>query len=226
MTLVSAPFRVGEEIEKRKYWLYHHKLVSAKAQKHLNMNKLILYTSLIFLTCSCGSSKSLIVDEEKVNTNLNNKYIESRESLYGILDNEQYQETKNLIEEALGTKIPEGKSILINYEQAGKNCLTAKWEPIKISGISDRGRQISNNMCKQHNAVDFFIYNDNSFFKNVYESLSYYQIDHGFFQNTIFTKNDNCSAFFILKPNGEFMKYYGEDYYSEADKFFNQEIEI
>ena len=80
-------------------------------------------------------------------------------------------------------------------------------------------------MSEEYNAVDFFVYSQNAFFKDIYESKNYYNKDPGYFKNTIFIREENCKAFFILKPNGEFIIEYGQDYFTEVEKFFNSKLE-
>jgi hypothetical protein len=46
-------------------------------------------------------------------------------------------------------------------------------------------------------------------------------MDSGFFSNNIFTEREMCSAFIIIKPNGKFFKYYGEDYNTKIKDFLN-----
>ena len=47
-------------------------------------------------------------------------------------------------------------------------------------------------------------------------------IDSGFFYENVFTEHQNCAGFLIIKPNGDFYKQYGEDYYSEVKAFFEK----
>lgn len=77
-------------------------------------------------------------------------------------------------------------------------------------------------MSKEHNASDFFVYSESVLNKERIENRKNFILDSGFFAKNIFTLQENCRAFFILKPNGEFMKYYGSDYYSEVEKFLKE----
>jgi len=45
----------------------------------------------------------------------------------------------------------------------------------------------------------------------------------GFFHDSIFTLHESCQAFFILKPSGRFLKYYGEDYFSVVEAFLESD---
>tara|TARA_R110002012_G_scaffold262473_2_gene444756 strand:+ start:483 stop:1064 length:582 start_codon:yes stop_codon:yes gene_type:complete len=188
------------------------------------MRKTLLILTSLTILYSC--SNILNINGLEVNKELNKSYRESNESILGIFTNKEYEEIKSSIQKSLNAVIPDGKSIIIHYEQAGENCLLADSDSTSISIVADNGKRISNRMSKSYNAVDFFIYTEDSFFKNIYESKYYYQQDQGFFKNYIFTKQKNCSGFFILKPDGEFMIYYGEDYFTEVENFFNSKLII
>ena len=47
-----------------------------------------------------------------------------------------------------------------------------------------------------------------------------FKLYKGFFQNKATTLHENWKALFILMPEGEFMKYDGEDYYTAVKDFF------
>ncbi len=47
-------------------------------------------------------------------------------------------------------------------------------------------------------------------------------LDSGFFYENVFTEHQNCEAFLIIKPNGDFHKFYGEDYYTEVENFLEK----
>ena len=51
------------------------------------------------------------------------------------------------------------------------------------------------------------------FFRDDFSESPSFVADNGFFYNIVFTEHNICKGFFILKPNGHFYKYYGEDYY-------------
>ena len=180
--------------------------------------KQIVYLIIIFTTFSCFCQVKA-TPEKTVNSVLNKQYLESRQSFLGKLDSAQLQEIRSLISKELNTEIAAGKSILINYSQKATNCLTYN-KNVKISLKSfDHSIEISNRISKKYNAIDFFVFSENVFYKEQFEKQKKFIKDSSFFYDNVFTLHENCEAFFILKPNGEFMKYYGEDYFTVVENF-------
>lgn len=182
--------------------------------------KQILYLILIFTTASCLSQKT--ADPTTViNSVLNQQYIESRKAYTGKLDDQQFQEIISLILKELHVEIPAGKSILINYSQKSPNCLGLNINNMSFTSF-ERSIQISKRISKEYNTIDFFVYSADVVNKELYEEQKDFIKDSGFFYDNVFTLHENCEAFFIMKPNGDFMKYYGEDYYSEVECFLRK----
>lgn len=175
---------------------------------------------IIFFLSSCSTQKK--ADDKinsKINTKINKDYIASRKTFYGKLNEVEYKEIRKTIIAELKTVIPDKNSILINYHQYGHNCYEYGLKENSAKTEIDNSISISARLSKNYNATDFFIYSTDYPNKKNVENSKIFILDSGFFNNYIFTLKDNCSAFFILKPNGEFMKYYGSDYYSEVSKF-------
>lgn len=179
--------------------------------------------SLLLISClnSCGVSNAK-GNALTINKELNSKYKASRKKISGKLTPSEYTEMKTLLEKELGVPISGKQSILINYDQKAPNCiLLASSESSIVHVLKNRAR-ISYEMSQKYNATDFFVYESNSYFADLYASDSFFKVDSGFFFNNIFTLHENCQAFYILKPNGDFLKYYGEDYYSEVKEFLEK----
>lgn len=169
---------------------------------------------IIVILISCKAQK-----EVKVNTKVNKIYSKSVKSFRGTLTREEYLNFISRLELELKTIIPKDKSVLINYSQRGDNCFIMGYNDATFSNVRDNTIRISNTMSKEYHAVDFFVYSVDTFLKEVYEGKKDYQLDSGFFYNEVFTLHENCGAFFILKPNGEFLKHYGEDYFTRVKNF-------
>ncbi|WP_452602010.1 hypothetical protein [Pontimicrobium sp. MEBiC06410] len=188
------------------------------------MFKTLKKTALFILTfaiISCGAKKTSTKTKLKVNTHFNERYKNSVKTFTGVLNNTDYNALKTALktalEKELGTTLPNDKAILINYNQEAPNCIGyTYWN------IGNRVR-ISSRISNANNAMDFFVYNANAFHKELYEKYKKYRLDTGFFYNTIFTLHENCKAFFIVKPNGDFLKYYGEDYFSIVEDFLKKD---
>lgn len=160
---------------------------------------------------------------QKVNTNpLNKKYRESRKSIYGKLKLDEYKHLKSELEKELNTKIPEGKSIFISFEQAASNCSLVKDGKAYLQGFHYLHTSFAGKMSNENNTVDFYLYDANSFLKSYTEKNIKYRLDSGYFATKIFTLKENCEAFFILKPNGKFLISYGSDNLTKASELLKE----
>ena len=184
----------------------------------MKINKFyLLIFSLIFFSCSAQKNEL-----GKINTKINKEYIASRKTFVGKLNIDEYKQIREMFINELKTEIPSNKSILINFYQFGSNCFEYGFSKKDAMTVIDNSIRISSRMSKEHNASDFFVYSENVLNKERIENRKKFILDSGFFAKNIFTLQENCRAFFILKPNGEFMKYYGSDYYSEVEKFLKE----
>ena len=184
---------------------------------------LILLVNTLF-SCATNKIKNIkpIIDIE-VNTKLNPELIQSRKSFSGKVNNYQYNELKKKLEKELNTKIPERKIILINYRQKARNCISLRLSSSDFSKFTNRIVQISSRISADNNTSDYFVYEGNAFYKNLYREKQNFKLDSGFFYNNIFTLHETCDAFIIIKPNGDFLKYYGGDYFSIVQTFLEKE---
>ncbi|CCG53172.1 Hypothetical lipoprotein precursor [Flavobacterium indicum GPTSA100-9 = DSM 17447] len=181
---------------------------------------IFIFTSLFFLN-SCGFSNTTN-NTTVINKEFNSRYKESRKKITGKLSASEYTEMKTLLENELGKVISDKQNILINYDQKAPNCiLLASSENNVVHVLRNRVR-ISDEISRKYNTIDFFVYNPNSYFADLYASDSFFKKDSGFFFTNIFTFHENCQAFYILKSNGEFLKFYGEDYFSEVKAFLEK----
>ncbi|MCK8141358.1 hypothetical protein MW871_05575 [Flavobacterium sp. I-SCBP12n] len=177
--------------------------------------KNLLCLFVLLLSTSCISKKN---SKLRTNNQFNEKYKESVKSFTGTLDATQYKEIRALFEKELNTTLPQDKNILINYSQKAENCISPEINKRKKSIQIDNKIKISQSISAQNNTIDFFVYTEDNFDK---EKVNFI-LDSGFFYNKVFTLHENCAAFFILKSNGDFMKFYGEDYYSQVIYFLKK----
>lgn len=184
--------------------------------------KKVTYFITIILVVSCATNK-VTTNTTEVNTNLNSKYRKSRKAYTGTLNKSEYDELIKMLTIELETTMPTDKAILINYNQKAPNCITFRLNEYDYEQITINGIRISSQMSSDHDAIDFFVYTKDSFYKEIYERVTEYILDSGFFYENIFTEHQNCEAFIIIKPNGAFLKYYGEDYYSKVQAFLEKE---
>lgn len=157
-----------------------------------------------------------------MNTSFDSNYNKSRKTFEGDLNEPEYELLKTKIEKELNVKIPQGKSILIHYRQYGSNCFLNGRDRNFQSSVTNNVINSSTKIRTTYNVEDFFIYSSDALDKEYYEGVKEFELDSGFFKKLIFTLEENCAAFFVLKPNGEFLKYYGEDYTTEIKNFLKK----
>lgn len=183
----------------------------------MRFHKFYLLILILFLF-SC-SVQNKTIKNKSINTEFNENYKASRKAFRGKLNITDYKEIRELILSELKTEIPENKAILINYYQNGTNCYEYGLNKNEGKIVTENGIRISARISKELNTSDFFVYTSDNLNKERYENRANFILDSGFFSTTFFTLKENCRAFFILKPNGEFLKYYGSDYFSEVEYF-------
>ncbi|WP_293302591.1 hypothetical protein [Pedobacter sp. UBA4863] len=184
----------------------------------MKINKLVLLAfMMVFTSCYAQNTK-----EPKINTKFNKEYASSRKSFVGKLNNVEYKELRNRLLNVLRAEIPDNNAILINYYQKGSNCYEYGLGKKDALTVIENCIRISSQISRENNTTDFFLYSDKTPNKERIENRNNFILDSGFFEENIFTLKENCRAFFILKTNGEFMKYYGSDYYSEVKKFLEK----
>ena len=180
--------------------------------------KILLSIIILNLFFTCNAQKK----QEKVNTKFNESYSISRKKFQGKLDSEQLKQIRTLVSDELKVEINENQSLLINFHQFGENCYEYSLEEKDAQRVIDNCISISSRIARNYNVVDFFIFTDNALNKERFEKRRNFIKDSGFFSQIIFTLQENCRAFFILKPNGEFLKYYGSDYFTEVENFLKK----
>lgn len=183
------------------------------------MLNLICFILALMVILSC---KTRLPSEEldKINTYPNAEYQKSKSAYVGTLSLSEYTDLKIVLETELKTSIPDGKSVLINYYQRAENCLLVRLKSGRQN--ASISKEISSRISSEHNTIDFFVFAKDSYFSDSFEKDSQFIMDSGYFYNNIFTDHQNCAGFLIVKPNGEFYKYYGEDYFSEVRAFLEK----
>lgn len=167
---------------------------------------------------SC-SVQNKTIKNKNINTNINDQYRASVKAFHGKLNEIEYKEVRELILSELKTKVPENKAILINFYQNGNNCHEYGLSESDSKMVIKNSNRISNRVSNENNAKDFFVFTADCLHKDKIENVEGFILDSGFFTTNFFTLKENCRAFFILKPNGEFLKYYGSDYFSQVQYF-------
>lgn len=183
----------------------------------MKLYKFYLLILMPFLfSCSVQNQK---IKNKTINTKINEEYRASIKAFHGKLNEVEYKEVRELILTELKTKVPEKKAILINFYQNGNNCHEYGLSERDSRAVIKNSITISESMSNENNAEDFFVFTADCLHKDKLENVEGFILDSGFFTTNFFTLKENCRAFFILKPNGEFLKYYGSDYYSEVQYF-------
>ncbi len=164
----------------------------------MNRYRILLVTVVLLFSNYSNAQESTALNSG-LNTTYNEAYIESIEIFTGKLDTDEYNRVKAAIEKELGVSIPDEKSILINYHQYGQNCFGMNSSKKGYFRRVDKGVKISSNFSRFNNAVDFFVFSEDVFFKDEYLKKKKFHQDSGFFYNTIFTSHNNCEGFFCFK---------------------------
>lgn len=191
------------------------------ADMYYKITKKGVYLISIILLISCETNK-VSTESKEVNTNPNSKYKKSRKAYSGTLNNFEYAELIKKLETELKTVIPIDKSILVNFNQKAPNCISVPFSEKDNNEVTKNRIRISSQISSNNNAIDFFVYTKDSYHNEIYETRPEFILDSGFFYDNIFTEHENCSGFLIVKPNGDFHKYYGEDYYTEVQEFLEK----
>ena len=173
---------------------------------------------ILLLFISCNSSKPFL-SSSNLNTVVNEEYEYSTGTFYGNLEGEVYEKIRREIELELSAKIPEENAIVIHFRQNARNCTAMNNNGKNYFKRLKNGAKISTKITSRNQASDFFVFAKDAFFLKQIELESNYVLDSGFFYDDVFNTHENCSAFFILKPNGKFVKHYGADYYSLITHF-------
>ena len=184
----------------------------------MNLKTKTPITLVILFFMACTSSKP-IVSSANLNTQVNDESISSSKTYTGELSKKEYEEIRARIEKELPFKIPIENAILINFNQNARNCHSMFDNGKHYLKVLSNKNRISSRMSSNNKASDFFVFTNDAFFYDKIKMKKNYLTDSGFFYNNIFTVHDNCSAFFILKPNRKFMKHYGGDYYTKVRVF-------
>lgn len=178
------------------------------------MRKTIL---VLFLCLYCLSSCK--TGAQRVNSRLNNEYLASIKTFKGNLNSTDLREVRARLETALNTKLYPDKAIVINYVQSARNCFEMQFPKQTRTQIMNNSVRISSKLSLEGNAQDFFVYNSDATDVDLLSKRDKFILDSGFFHKEIFTLHENCRAFFIIKPNGDFIKHYGSDYYTHVKNF-------
>lgn len=184
---------------------------------YLNFKALLVcfFTVVLF---SCKSSKTAKANKD-INTEFNEQYRQSRGGLSGSLSQSEYELLKNQLEKELGATISDDKVILINFRQKSNNCLAAGRDKSFVNRSTDKSIEISTRFSNTYNIEDFFVYTEDAYHADLYNKRTNFKKDSGFFKERIFTSDQNCAGFLLVKLNGKFLKYYGEDYFTRVKKF-------
>lgn len=179
------------------------------------------YFTLTMILLSCNKNMVSSYNEQS-NKNSYSKYEEVRETYDGKYSKSEYDELVKKLETELNVTIPAEKSIIINFDQNAPSCFIAKYSRNSNKIMTNNRIKISSKTASTFNAVDFFVYTKDAHNSKIYEKLPEFKVDSGFFYENIFTEHLNCEAFIVIKPNGEFLKYYGGDYSTEVVNFLKK----
>ena len=150
----------------------------------------------------------------KINTKHNKENYNARKTFYGQFNEKEYVILMKKIEKSLDISINKSQNVLINFKQNGSNCILAGIESNRISKVFTRIEEISEEVTKSFSTQNLLVYAKDSYFIEFLSDRKKWIQDSGFINEEIFKLKESCSAFFLIKPSGEFCLYYGGDYFS------------
>lgn len=168
----------------------------------------IIYLLTAIMIASCASSIKKNIDYKDVNVEYNDEVKNNMKHYEGTLSKNEHAALIKKLKIELQTEIPPHKSILINYYQKASNCTDIDRGKKRLERVVDSLIDITKEITSNTDALNFMVYSEEAFYKDIYERKPEYQLDSGFFHDYIFTEHELCQAFFILKPNGKFYKGY------------------
>ena len=171
-----------------------------------------LFYSVIFIFLASCSSTKIKVDGKKVNPLFNHDLRKNIKLYEGTLSKSEYVALIEKLQIELQTEIPLRKSLLINYNQKSSHCHGLHFGKESFEESVDLLIKTTNQITSDNDALNFLVYAQETFYKDIYERKPEYQLDSGFFHNYVFTEHKLCQAFFIIKPNGKFYRGYQEYY--------------
>ncbi|WP_296385921.1 hypothetical protein [Winogradskyella sp.] len=177
------------------------------------MKSILILFVIIFI--SCGAKNNT---DNAVNNKYNREYIKSIDGQFGKMDNQDLNLFYKALEENLNITIDTSKTILINYFQKGHNCIVKSNNVEYEKNVLRSYKNSSDKISINYNAKNILVYTKKSFFTKYADNNSGWILDNGFIKNNIFISDKNCSGFFIIRTDGKFYKYYGEDYFSIINK--------
>ena len=173
---------------------------------------------LVFFCFTISKAQNHYGNKNKLNFH-SSLYSKITQQALGELNLEEYSEFRLSLENQIKTKLPKNKAIIISYHQVAHHCFHTK-QKSKI--------QFQKNILKlkelaeTENALVFFYYNPKSKLGTILKNTIDYKKDTDYFFQQLFSNQDFCTAIFVVKPNREFIKYYGLKSEVEISYFLDQ----
>lgn len=184
-----------------------------------------IITFVVLVSCESsngiGSTNASIVSNENINTTFNNEYKRHIKEYYGQIESKEYEVIRKKIEQELPYKISSQDAVLIHFRQQADNCISMSENGSNYLKSLKFNIKMSSKVSRGQGLSDFFVFTKDAYLMDRVAMKNNFIMDSGFFSNNIFTEREMCSAFIIIKPNGKFLKYYGEDYNTKIKDFLN-----
>jgi hypothetical protein len=142
-------------------------------------------------------------------------------SIMGKLKVKNIKSSVKKIEQELPYKISSQDAVLIHFRQQADNCISMRENGSNYLKSLKFNIKMSSKVSRGQGLSDFFVFTKDAYLMDRVAMKNNFIMDSGFFSNNIFTEREMCSAFIIIKPNGKFLKYYGEDYNTKIKDFLN-----
>ena len=184
---------------------------------------LAIFTLVLIISCwisnVTGNKRASVISTNNINTTFNSEYKRHVKEYYGQIESNEYEVIRKKIEQELPYQISPQNAVLIHFRQQANNCISMYENGSNYLKSLKFNLKMSSKVSKGQGLSDFFVFTKDAYLLDQINMKKNFIMDSGFFSNNIFTEREMCSAFIIIKPDGKFLKYYGEDYYTKIKDF-------
>lgn len=158
----------------------------------------------------------------RMESNTGEDYSINLHEVRGTLDEIEYETILKKFQKELDSSIIRDSPVLIQFKQDAPHCYSGDTITYNNKLLIKEEVRILNRISRTNKVQNYFVYDSKSPFAELFMDLDDYTLDSGYFYRNIFTQHENCSAFLLIKPDGRFVKYYGEGFYSIISDFLKE----
>ncbi|OYU85736.1 MAG: hypothetical protein CFE24_00585 [Flavobacterium sp. BFFFF2] len=174
---------------------------------------------LIIVLTACSSVKNKAELQDVGNES---NFVAKLKSNKGKFNEKELSSFRDTLSKIFKRNLPEQYPILVKYCSKGDECILLRFSKYEQFSTINRSISISEELCQEFNAINLCVYTKDCEFKDLLVARNNFVLDSGFIKDNIFYNNRDCEGFILVKPTGNFYKYYGSDYYSIVKSYFNE----